>query len=542
MKRFNRKAFASIAVAALLSTSSISASGAPDDFDSFMKDALSDFNDFLDKANRDFIDFMRKPWEKHQAKKPTEARPVPEPVKPTVFDPVSTPPEEQKPTELTIQEILDLTTKENEQKPVVKVDVPQGETIPVDKPQPVKPQKPAKPKTPTKPATPTKPEVPTAPAKPATPTKPATPKRTEELYSGGSGRTQFVYGGIPYYINNGIRNGSRLNSLDENALADAYESLFRTEWQPVVNDLKQLRQSGLNNDWALFMFIKQVAEAYAGGKNESVVMRQFLLNQMGFKARMAYIPAEKRLTLLVAPDTPLYGVVQMNLGGMLFYDVDAREPYSFRVCGKDSPASKKQVSMQLPAFPDFKGERKSSTHTSIGGQPTVTASVPSRLADFYMQMPQCDYRVYAQAHVDPEFSNALLNSLRPAVAGKSEREAANILLSFVQNGFKYATDDEQFGFEKPFFVEELFYYPYCDCEDRSILYRYLVKNLLGLDIVLVSYPNHIATAVKFNEPVNGDYLNVNGQKYVVCDPTYIGAPVGLAMPNFKNVQGKVLRY
>ena len=45
----------------------------------------------------------------------------------------------------------------------------------------------------------------------------------------------------------------------------------------------------------------------------------------------------------------------------------------------------------------------------------------------------------------------------------------------------------------------LFYYPYCDCEDRSVLYSYLVRNLLKLDVVLLDYPNHIATAVCFNE-------------------------------------------
>ena len=121
-------------------------------------------------------------------------------------------------------------------------------------------------------------------------------------------------------------------------------------------------------------------------------------------------------------------------------------------------------------------------------------------------------------------------------------EAANMLIDFVQTAFAYQTDGEQFGYEKPFFVDELFYYPYCDCEDRSILYSRLVRSLLNLDVVLLDYPNHIATAVCFTEQVEGDYILVNGKKYVICDPTYIGASIGMAMPQFKSVAAKVLMY
>ena len=49
-----------------------------------------------------------------------------------------------------------------------------------------------------------------------------------------------------------------------------------------------------------------------------------------------------------------------------------------------------------------------------------------------------------------------------------------------------------------------------------------------------AHPGHLATAVGFNEDVAGDYLMVNGKKYVVCDPTYINARVGMTMPKMDN--------
>lgn len=150
-----------------------------------------------------------------------------------------------------------------------------------------------------------------------------------------------------------------MRGLDENAIADAYESLFRADWQPVVDDLKKLRDDDLNgNEWALFMLIKQVASAYAG-RDESMVMRQFLLNQLGYKARMARIAGDNRLTLMVAPDCQLYGCIYVDEGGTRYYDVDAKAPYSFYMCKKGlALGSGKSVSMDAPGIRAWPAPRR----------------------------------------------------------------------------------------------------------------------------------------------------------------------------------------
>lgn len=84
------------------------------------------------------------------------------------------------------------------------------------------------------------------------------------------------------------------------------------------------------------------------------------------------------------------------------------------------------------------------------------------------------------------------------------------------------------------------FYPYCDCEDRSILFARLVRDIMHLDVVLLYYSGHLATAVHFNEDVRGDYLVSGNIKYIVCDPTYIGAPVGMTMPKMNNKEAKII--
>ena len=69
----------------------------------------------------------------------------------------------------------------------------------------------------------------------------------------------------------------------------------------------------------------------------------------------------------------------------------------------------------------------------------------------------------------------------------------------------------------------------------------LVRELLGLDVVLVHYPGHMATAVAFDETVKGDYFEINGRRFTICDPTYINADIGMAMTQFKSTPAEIIK-
>ena len=110
----------------------------------------------------------------------------------------------------------------------------------------------------------------------------------------------------------------------------------------------------------------------------------------------------------------------------------------------------------------------------------------------------------------------------------------------MQTAFVYEYDDKVWGHDRALFAEETLFYPYCDCEDRAILFSRLVRDLLGLDVLLVFYPGHLATAVAFNSPMEGDYIDFDGKRFTICDPTYIGAPIGVTMPDMDNKTAKVI--
>lgn len=531
----------------------------------FMKEELEDFDKFMDDADKDFINFMREPWKEFEAEKPVLKRVKPEPVKPVIYD-EKTAPKSEKPVCLTIEEILDMTTSEGKQKPVVQLnevdrivfDKPEVivrkkkdpkviiiEEKPADKPA-VQPEK-----KPVVEVVEAEPEAEPAPVVEADrrPEPAAEPRLsvsstpTSPLYRGESGRSKVMYGGLAFYLNNSLNRKCSLNGLNENAIADAYEALCNSDYKPLLADCAQIRKDLRLNDWGVFTLVRQVADTYCGTANESIVMQQFLLNEMGYKARMARKAKEDKMMLFVATDCSIYAHPYITLNGQNYYNLSGNnEQCQFYMCQKDSPKAKNSVGMQLKEAPLFPGTVVSSTHQAKGSAARVTVDVPKALMDFYKDYPQCDYSVYFNAPVNAAMENRILSSLAPLVQGRNEADAANILINFVQTAFQYQTDGQQFGYEKPFFVEELFYYPYSDCEDRAMLFSYLVRKLLGLDVVLLDYPEHIATAVRFNGNVSGDYLMVNGRKYIVCDPTYIGASIGMTMPRYKTVSAKVLKY
>ncbi len=531
----------------------------------FMKEELEDFDKFMDDADKDFINFMREPWKEFEAEKPVLKRVKPEPVKPVVYD-EKTAPKSEKPVCLTIEEILDMTTSEGKQKPVVQLN--EVDRIVFDKPEVIVRKKKdpkviiIEEKAADKPAVQpekkpvvevieTEPEAEPAPVveadrrpEPAAePRLPVSSTPTSPLYRGESGRSKIAYGGLAFYLNNSLNRKCSLNGLNENAIADAYEALCNSDYKPLLADCAQIRKDLRLNDWGVFTLVRQVADTYCGTANESIVMQQFLLNEMGYKARMARKATEDKMMLFVATDCSIYAHPYITLNGQNYYNLSGNnEQCQFYMCQKDSPKAKNSVGMQLKEAPLFPGTVVSSTHQAKGSAARVTVDVPKALMDFYKDYPQCDYSVYFNAPVNAAMENRILSSLAPLVQGRNEADAANILINFVQTAFQYQTDGQQFGYEKPFFVEELFYYPYSDCEDRAMLFSYLVRKLLGLDVVLLDYPEHIATAVRFNGNVSGDYLMVNGWKYTVCDPTYIGASIGMTMPRYKTVSAKVLKY
>jgi len=318
-----------------------------------------------------------------------------------------------------------------------------------------------------------------------------------------------------------------------------------TASKPYKSMLKEFRYDKKNmhlNDWGYLELLKKASEIfYPDNENNQNLFIWFFMIKSGYKVRVAiisgkvyvFIPSDQNIYDLdffrATDNEPRYYILSFNnkpvhISGYL-------STYK-----GEYPGATKLIDMRIktPLKASKKMFEKSVSFNYKGKKYNLKFEVPESTIEFYKNYPYSDLSVYFNAPVSEVTKNAILSKLKDYIKNLNEVDAANFLLTFSQFAFKYKTDQAQFGREKPFFVEETIYYPYSDCEDRAVFYSFLVKNLLHLDVVGVDYPGHVATAVKFNEDVKGDYISYKGEKYTVCDPTYYGASIGMAQPEYKH--------
>lgn len=450
------------------------------DYSEQRQKAEADYAAFRKKANEEYAAFMRKAWKQFDIH-PAEPKPKePEPPKP---------------------------------QPKPKTDVlPPAKPLP--KPQQVVP--------PVKVIPPPMPALPQAP--PETPTTQFTVYGTECQVHAQTNEIAF-----------------KLSSIDEKTCADAWNTLSQSNHDGLIHDCLEQRDRLHLGDWGYLNLLKSVSERFLGkGTNEAVLLQMYLFVQSGYKARIA--KQADKLVLLVPFKHKIYSYSYTVIDGSRYYVLSKIRQGGISVCNVGFP--KEQVAdivmTDLPSL-DKKPQPKRTFSAKQFGTMQVSVNVDKSLIDFMNDYPVSDaWDCYSLAGLSEQVKKDLYPALKNQIAGKSQRKAAMMLLDFVQTAFDYATDQDQFGYERPLFADESFYYPKNDCEDRSILFSILVRDLMGLDVVLLDWPGHIGTAVHFTEEVEGDYLTIDGKRYTVCDPTYIGAGPGMTMPQFKEVSAKVV--
>ena len=78
-----------------------------------------------------------------------------------------------------------------------------------------------------------------------------------------------------------------------------------------------------------------------------------------------------------------------------------------------------------------------------------------------------------------------------------------------------------------FLLKKHLYYEYADCEDRTVLLAQLIGHFTDLNTIALAYPGHVTLAVNVEGVTEGSYVTYQGERYFVCDPTYIGCiPAG----------------
>ena len=320
--------------------------------------------------------------------------------------------------------------------------------------------------------------------------------------------------------------------INEETISKGWEDLAGSFYNNVPALLFKEKKRLNLNDWGYYRLVKDYSEKISPDRNEQVFIQWFLLLRSKYKTRLAY--ENSKLYLLLPSLNTIYEMPYFTFDGLRYYLVNG-EVSNIYTYERDYPEAAAVISLDLvePVNTGSNVQEDNITFSVNGEEHDIKIAYNRNTIDFYRDYPLANAEVYFDAAVAPATVSSIEREFTPLTGGMSEYDEVSFLLHFVQTAFKYETDREQFGREKMFFPDELFYYPASDCEDRAVLFSYLVRKLAGLDVIGVEYPGHMAAAVKFHGNVNGDFIVFKGSKYVICDPTYINAPVGATMPEYE---------
>jgi len=456
-------------------------------FDEFKWQAEQRYTDFRDEVNKKYAEFLKKAWTEYKTL-PAIPKPKDETVPPVV------------------------RPKEDEGKPIDTKPVPIEEVVapPAPEPQP----------------------------KPVAPIR-ERPKENKTL--------DFTFYGTPCKVR--LSEGARFTLGDGSCqdMADAWEALSADGvCDNTIRDCLELRIRLRLSDWAYLNMLSRLAAKAFGDTNEATFFMAYLYCQSGYSMRLAQ--SEGKLYLLYSSKHAIYDTGYFSIGGVSFYPFNCDKD-KMQVCEAEFP-NEKPLSLLIPSAQSFACSASAARTLTSKRYPNISVQVQvnKNLIDFYNTYPASEidgnfmtkWAMYANTPMEKEVKENLYPALRKHISGMSEKDAVERLLNWVQTAFTYEYDDKVWGGDRAFFAEETLYYPYCDCEDRSILFTRIVRDLLGLDCILIYYPGHLASAVCFKEQVSGDYILLNGKRFTVCDATYIGAPVGLTMPEMDNKAAKVI--
>ncbi len=394
-------------------------------YEEFRQQTVQNYIDFRDKANNEYIDFMKQAWIQYDT---LPAIPTP---KDKTIPPINFP-------------INDYT------KPIKDNEIPVISITPIIhiEPQPLPPY----------------------------PIK-EQPQPIEQYFS-------FTFFGTigKVRINNDMQ--FSLSGNDEYSIADGWRVLSNPLYNNLICDCLSIRKKHNLCDWAYLQMLKEFATAFCGkNTNEATLLAAYIYCQSGYKMRLAI--ADNRLRLMYASNHFIYNQTYFNIDNYNYYILDSNNNCgNIRICQASYP-QEKPLSLIITQNQIFDRNESDKKELRSKRYPDIKAFVSCNKnnIDFFNGYPTSmlngnfltRWAMYANTPMNESITADLYPVLQKHISNLSKKEAAERLLNWVQTAFVYGYDNKVWGYDRAFFPEETLYYPYNDCEDRSILFSRLSK-------------------------------------------------------------------
>lgn len=365
-----------------------------------------------------------------------------------------------------------------------------------------------------------------------------------------------------------LRDSLHLPSATPANVSGAWTLCSRPRYEGLIQDCLALRDEYKLGDWGYLQMLRALGNAAFGeDSNESTFLAAYIFCQSGYRIRLG--EDEGRLMMLYDTRHSIYGRSYWIIGQRNFYTLtgDLRRVKTIHTCEEAINQREQPLSLMLMDEPRLESSRSKSRVVRSFKYPEMqmTVSVNENLIRYFNDYPSSQigdnaltrWAIYANTPLADEVKQQIYPYLKEKLQGLPADEQVCRLLSLVQprhyddpeTSLVYGLDEKAWGRDRAFFAEETLFYPYSDCEDHAILFSRLVRDLLGLDVLLVYYSTpgsaagHLATAVRFDTPPsmgNGNAFRLDDKLYYVCDPTNWDPRPGVTMKGMDNNTAQVI--
>jgi hypothetical protein len=318
-------------------------------------------------------------------------------------------------------------------------------------------------------------------------------------------------------------------SLSEESIGAFIDDMDSVALSPFLKTLLHYKEQRRPDDWLYYQAVRKVAEHIspkAANYYRYTFYKWWFLVHSGYDAALRY--SGNYLLFYVQSDEVIYNIpyrvhdrkqyICLNYHD---YGTIDFEKVPFTGVALSQPDKGKAFSYKVTRLPDFNSidyVEKEVQFTYYQNQYVFRIKLNPQVKTIFTNYPVVDYELQCNMPLSNPTYQSLIPSLREATHKLTTKDGVDFLMRFTRYAFLFKPDGEVFGGEKRMSPEQTLLYEYSDCEDRAALFFYLVKEIYNLPMLVLTYPQHVTVAVKFDKGY-GKTIEHNGMKYSICEPS-----------------------
>ncbi len=287
------------------------------------------------------------------------------------------------------------------------------------------------------------------------------------------------------------------------------------------------------NDWGYFMLIRRCSSSlYPTDEAAAELLTWALMIRSGYNVKIGY--NQLGVSVLYPAASKISGIPTVRINGVDYYI--NRSISSFPIishAGSHSGASG-TIHLRINRSLNFNGELETKKFQFLWNKKTFAFNLKfnPEVIKFLEDYPQTDPELIFSAPFTVLTMESLLKQIKPILAGMKQEESAAFLQQFVQKSFAYHPFNDNYGYDRFMFPEELLFKDESNDKGKALLYAWFISNLLNQEAALVEFPGFYSVAISLEQPMDGDNFLVGKKSFTIADPTFDNAPLGLVMKEF----------